>query len=215
MPELEELVGDIPADILNAGNEGDDAGAGGDDQGAGGADDDAGTAGAADEGEEAGGADEGAEGEEGGEGEDEGAAGAAAGDDNDDYVTSLDDDEETPPAATTTPPAATPPVQTDENTFVLQNLNKIAVRVVVPGAKEGETDIQTVEVYGYGDLPRNYLGFASQYEAGIFNQSVMAQETKAQSLQNQFRQQKIQDDTQAYTRLENKAIADDLTEISQ
>lgn len=208
MPQLEDLMGDIPADILNDevpaeapvddGNDDDDAD-GVDDGTDTGVDDD--------------GTDDDA-GDDAGSDEDDDAAATGDDDDgNDDYVTTAEDDEEPAPATPDDKPNVTPPTATDENSYILQGLNKIAVRIIVPGDKDGETAEKTVEVYGYGDLPRNYLGFASKYEEGVFSQSVIAQEGKAEKLQQQFRNNQQQQDLNQYTRKENSAIAEDLTDL--
>lgn len=221
MPELDELMGEIPDTLL-----GEDEG--GANQipgrsGAGAVDDDpdeelgapAGTDLADPDGDEPAADDDEEEGDEPAADEDEPAAGDEDDptDEEDDFIISADEeDEPTPPAADK--PAAGTPAVTDENTFILQNLNKIAVRIMVPGEKpEDDPIVKTVEVYGYGDLPQNYLGFATPYEQGVFSQSVVAQETKASQLQQQFRNQKMQSDMNDYTRKENSAIAEDLTDL--
>lgn len=139
--------------------------------------------------------------------------------DNDDYVTSTDDDdaEEDDNSATRTEskPAVAAPAVTDENTYILQNLQKITVRIVVPGKGPDSQEVKEVQVYGYGDLPKDILGYASKWEEGVFFQAVTAQETRARELQTQFRQNKMQADLNDYTRKENSAIADDLTELRQ
>lgn len=146
------------------------------------------------------------------QGGDAGAARAEDDDDNDDYITDLDDDEPITPAAAT-PPAAVPPQATTEDQYILSNLQKISVRVVMPGEKDGEQVIKQVDVYGAGDLPKDMLGFATAYEQTLFNQSLNAQETKARELQSEFRNNKIRSDTESFVQRENKMIADDLTDL--
>lgn len=211
MPELDELMNDIPPSILGDGEgivENDDPTPPAADE--------------PDEGDEPGEEeepiddnepDEGAEEDEGSEEDEPDEGGDEPTDEEDDYITSIDDEEEPPAPAAPDKPADGKPAAT-ENSYILENLTKIAVRVLVPGAKEGDPAIEkTVEVYGYGDLPRDYLGFASQYEAGVFNQAVISQENRARELQNEFRNSKMQSDMADYTRKENKAIADDLTDL--
>lgn len=205
MPELQDLIADVPEEILTGGAADDDAA----DTNAAGTD--------ADDTADAD-ADDNSDADADADTADADNADEDADADDDDYITSADeeDDEEEdskPPAATKTPPAAPP--ATDENTFILNGLQKIAVRIVVPGKEEGQTEVKEIQVYGYGDLPRDYLGFATKYEEGVFTQAVNAQEVRARELQTQYRQQKIQSDMNDYTRRENQAIADDLTELRQ
>jgi hypothetical protein len=127
--------------------------------------------------------------------------------DQDDYFTSSGSDDDDKPAADKPPQT---PQATDENSYILQNLSKIQVRIVAADDK-----VKTVEVYGYGDLPRDMKGFATPYEQGVFNQSVIAQENRAKELQSEFRNQKMQADTEEYVLRENRAIAEDLTELRQ
>jgi len=89
-------------------------------------------------------------------------------------------------------------------------LAKIQVRIIA-----ADDSVKTVEVYGWGDLPRDYKGFATKYEEGIFQQAANAQELKARDLQAQFRNNKTQADTEAYVQRENRAISEDLTELRQ
>lgn len=126
---------------------------------------------------------------------------------DDDYITDPEEDEPVAPAADI-PPA--PPVVNDEGTFILQNLAKIQVRIVA-----ADDSVKTVEVYGWGDLPRDYKGFPTKYEEGIFQQAANAQELKARDLQTQYHNNKMQADTEQYVQRENKAIAEDLTELRQ
>lgn len=124
--------------------------------------------------------------------------------DNDDYFTTA---EETLPAQTTPQPPAQPD---DAAKFILDGLAKIPVRIVA-----GDDTIQTVEVYGFGDLPRDYKGFATPYEQGVFQAAVTAQELKARELQTQFNQLQSQKQADRYVELENQSIAEDLTELRQ
>lgn len=202
MPELKDVINDLPPELADGDDDG--AGAGGDDGGAGAADDGQNQDGTGDDG--AGAAD--------GAGDDDGSGGnaddGAGGDGNDDdYDVDLGDEPATPPAAGADKPAPTPPVN-DEGAFILQNLSKIPVRIIA-----ADDSIKTVEVYGWGDLPRDIKGFATPYEQGVFTQAVQAQELKARELQSQFRANKMQADTEAYVQRENKAIAEDLTELRQ
>lgn len=197
MPELNDVINDLPPELQTDGDDDQGAaGAGGDGAGDDGGQDDAGQ----------GGDDDGAA---GGAGDDDGAGSSDDDADDDDYVADAggDDDKPAANAPNVTPP--TPPV-TDENTYILQNLTKIQTRVVMP-----DDSIKTVEVYGWGDLPRDMKGFATPYEQGIFTQASAAQELRARELQGEFRTQKMQADTEAYVQRENRAIAEDLTELRQ
>jgi hypothetical protein len=87
---------------------------------------------------------------------------------------------------------------------------------VVEGA-DGKDVVQMVEVYGYGDLPANFKGYANPLEGERFRGQVTAQELKAQKLKDQYDQGKATERAAAqqaeYTKRENKAIAEDLTEL--
>lgn len=128
---------------------------------------------------------------------------------DEDYDVDLGDEDKD---KTATDPAAgvTPPPATDENTYIIQNLTKIQTRVVMP-----DDSVKTVDVYGWGDLPRDMKGFATPYEQGIFTQAAAAQELRARDLQGEFRNKKVQADTEVYVQRENRAIAEDLTELRQ
>ncbi len=123
---------------------------------------------------------------------------------DDDYITN-------PPEEDVKPPETTAPVTpTDEGKYILDGLQKIAVRIVA-----ADDSIKTVEVYGWGDLPRDMKGFPTPYEQGVFQSAVTAQELKARELQGEFRQKQANEQTQEFERRENHAIADDLTELRQ
>jgi hypothetical protein len=195
---LNDIAGDIPADILNA-DEADDIEGGDDDI----EEDDK---------------DDAAEDDDAGDddaGEDEDDADEEEDDDNDDYFTKGDDEDEDKPkvADAPAPPAAV--AQSDEAKFILDNLAKIAVNVIVE--VDGKEVIQQVQVYGYGDLPANFKGYANPREGELFRGAVTAQELKAQQLQTQFQQNRQKADmekaSQEYTIKENRAIAEDLTEL--
>jgi hypothetical protein len=128
-------------------------------------------------------------------------------DDNDDYITRIEDDEEDTPV---TPPA--PPAQGDETEakFILEKLQKIPVNIINAAGK-----VETVQVYGYGDLPRDYKGIATPYEAGVFQAAVTEQQAKARDLQNQYRQTQSQDAGKKWEAAENRMIADDLKELRE
>lgn len=199
MTELSELAGDLPPELQVDGAAADD---GADD----GADDEEEVVAGAEDEEEDEGADDGA-----GAKPKKGAAADDEEDDDEDLETAFGDDEEEddpkPPAAVQ-PPAA---VAADpEANYILTNLPKISVNVLMPTADGKGQETKTVQVYGWGDMPKNMLGFVSAYEQGVFTSSAQNNETKARELQNNFRQQKVQADTEAYTMRENKAIARDL-----
>jgi hypothetical protein len=128
----------------------------------------------------------------------------------DDYFTS-DDEEENKP----TPTVAAQPEVTDEGQYILTNLSKISVNLVVPTADGKGEEVKQFQVYGWGDLPRNYKNFVSPYEQGLFTSSAQNNETRARELQNEFRQNKVKADTEVYIQRENKMIAEDLTELRQ
>lgn len=203
---LGEIANDLPADILNS--DGGDA-ADGDD----GTDDDN-----TDDDDAAADDDKGDD-DAGDDDSDDDADDADDDDDNDDYFTKGDEDDEAdkpkPVVADTAPPPAAV-AQSDEAKFILENLQKISVNIVVDGP-DGKDLVQTVSVYGYGDLPANFKGYANPREGELFRGAVTAQELKAQQLQTQFKQTKQQNDlqkaSQEYTAKENKAIAEDLTDL--
>lgn len=192
MPEIHELMDDLPEDLQVDGKPGttvaDDAG-----------DDDT----TEDENTE-----EDKTGEE--DVEDDDTAGAGADDDNkEDEDLDVDLEEDEPPK-----PAVEQPKITDEGQYILTNLPKITTQVIVPGA-DGKDEVKQVEVYGWGDLPRTMKGFASMYEQGVFTASAQNNELKARELQTEFRTNKIKADTEAYTIRENRAIAKDLRQLRQ
>lgn len=203
--QLSDIINDVPTDILNSEGDGDE--------------------------DEA--AEEGDESEEKTEDEvtesdkdektesedDEGEESDEDDDDDDDYFTSTDEAEDDKTAKTVASvdiPAAPSVTQTDESKFILDNLSKISVNVIVEGS-DGKDVIQAVSVYGYGDLPTNFKGYANPREGELFRGAVTAQELKAQQLQTQYQQTKQQNDikkaSEEYTVKENKAIAEDLTEL--
>lgn len=130
-------------------------------------------------------------------------------DEEDDYFTDADDEEDKPGGANDPAPGVT-----DEGQYILTNLPKIAVNVVMPKADGSEgNEVRQVQVYGFGDLPKNMLGFVSEYERGIFIMNANNNETKARELQSEFRQNKTKVETDLYVKKENKMIADDLTDL--
>jgi len=143
----------------------------------------------AEEGEES----EGEETEE--EGEDE--------DDNDDYITTQEE-----------PPLNQPVVtqNDDASKFILDGLSKIPVRVIVAGA-DGKDLIETIEVYGYGDLPQNFKGYATPLEGERFRGAVVNQELKARELKGQFYAKQSERISEDFIKRENSSIAEDLTEL--
>lgn len=205
--QLSDIAHDLPADILNSDDADDDAGSAADDAG----DDDNNDDDAGDDADDDSAEDDDAGDDDADEDEDED-------EDNDDYFTKGDDEDEDKPkpvvADTPAPPAAV--AQSDEAKFILDNLAKISVNIVVEGT-DGKDVIQQVSVYGYGDLPANFKGYANPREGELFRGAVTAQELKAQQLQSQFQTSKQQSDlkkaSEEYTVKENKAIAEDLTEL--
>lgn len=125
-----------------------------------------------------------------------------------DYFT--DPEEEEKPA---TQPVTQQPQMDTESNYILTNLSKISVQLVMPSADGKSDEIQKFDVYGWGDLPKNYKGFASPYEQGVFTASAQNNETRARELQGEFRQNKVKADTEVYIQRENKAVAEDLTEL--
>src|SRR5882724_8155451 len=193
MPELQDVINDLPPELAIDSDDDGAAATGNEDKN--GAGDDDGTDAAGTDGDD--------------KGTGDGADAGADGDTDDDYITDHGEDEPVAPSAGT-PPAPTLPVVNDEGTFILQNLAKIQVRIVA-----ADDSVKTIEVYGWGDLPRDYKGFPTKYEEGIFQQAANAQELKARDLQTQYRNNKMQADTEQYVQRENKAIAEDLTELRQ
>lgn len=164
------------------------------------------------------------QGDGGGEGTDEeesdadGAAAAAGADgegegegEDDDYVEDLGEEDEPAPGSL---PATKQPEVTDEGQYILNGLSKIKTSIIMPTA-DGKGEVKEVEVYGWGDLPKNMQGFATPYEQGVFTASAQNQELKARDLQGEFRQNKVKSDTEAYTMRENQAIARDLRTLRQ
>lgn len=122
--------------------------------------------------------------------------------DDDDYVTKVDLDEKPETPVTTTPS------QEAEAEFVLAKLQKISVRII-----NGKDETETVEVYGYGDLPKDYKGIATAYEAGVFQTAVTEQLGKVKDLQGQFRNDQQQKMVDAEAEKENRSIARDLQDL--
>ena len=126
---------------------------------------------------------------------------------DDDYITKADLDE-SPPVVT--PPAATTPAEEAEAQYVLGKLQKIPVRIV-----NADDKVETVEVYGYGDLPRDYKGIATPYEAGVFQTAVTNQLSRVNQLKTEFQQTQAQKMTEDYNKKEDRAIAEDLKELRE
>lgn len=125
-------------------------------------------------------------------------------DDNDDYFTTAEDDE----SKVVTPVAPVVEGGEDEAKFVLDRIQKISVRIVNKDDK-----LETLQVYGYGDLPQDYKGIATPYEAGVFQSAVTQQINKIEGLRTQYQTAQTQKNTEQYMERENKAIAEDLTEL--
>ena len=115
------------------------------------------------------------------------------------------------PAAAPRPPAA---VATDEGKFILDGLSKIPVNIVVAGP-DGKDVVQLVEVYGYGDLPSTFKGYANPLEGERFRGAVVNQELKARELKAQFAATESQRLNETFVAKENAAISEDLTELRQ
>jgi hypothetical protein len=200
VPELKDIINDIPAELADPGS----------------TDDSAIDTSANDDAEDTSVNDDGAEDLDNQETDDDQDDNTATTDDDgddeeDDFFVDLDKDDgqSTTPAA----PANQPPAGMDsESAYILGNLPKISVRVIVPGA-DGADEIKTVQAYGWGDLPQNMKGFATVYEQGQFTSGAQNNELKARELQKDYQQQKIKADTDVYVQRENKAIADDLTDL--
>jgi hypothetical protein len=126
-------------------------------------------------------------------------------DDNDDYFTTAEVEDEKP----VTPPApATTVEEKAEADYIYENLQKISVRIV--NAKD---EIETVQVYGAGDLPQDFKSFASPYEQTVFSTAVSQQVIKATQLQDQYRQQQSNKQVEEYNTRENRQIAEDLRDL--
>lgn len=130
-------------------------------------------------------------------------------DDNEDYFTTAEEEPETP-VATTTPTPITGAAGEDESKFVLDGLAKISVNIINKDDK-----VETVSVYGYGDLPRDYKGIATPYEAGVFQTAVTQQLNKIDQLRGQYQQTQVTKQNEAFVERENRAIAEDITELRQ
>jgi hypothetical protein len=133
-------------------------------------------------------------------------------DDNEDYVTQTDIDEEDEDDKSTTAPSTNPSTDPSEveAKWVLDQLQPISVRIVNASDK-----VETIKVYGYGDLPQDFKGFASKYEEGLFTQAVTAQRSKAVELQTQYRQDQARKSTEEWQQKENKSIASDLKSLRE
>lgn len=129
---------------------------------------------------------------------------------DDDYITAGDEEEDNNPIDAGKDPAKPAPAATDENTYILSALPKISVNVLMPTADGKGQEVKAFQVYGWGDMPKNMLGFVSPYEQGVFTASAQNNETRARELQNQYRTDKVKADTEAYTMKENRGIANDL-----
>lgn len=204
MPELGDLMGDIPegltddnADVNTAVDDDDEeleddaAAVASDDDGAGEDDDD----------EEA---------------DDEGAGKAKKGkaadeDDDDDFVVDLDEDDDKPAGDKPADKPAGMPNLTDENQYILDNLPKIRTNILIRGS-DGKDTSKEVEVYGWGQLLSipGYNGFATPVDQGAFTANAQNNENTAQRLKGEFQTKKATADTEAYTMRENRAIARDL-----
>lgn len=205
MPEMQSLMGEIPEGLQDGGaatatddDDNNGAGAGADDE----------------ELENQDGAGNGAseDDDDAGAGDGEGDSPTDEEDEDGDYITDadLEDEEEKPKPAAPAANGQTPqPPITDEGQYILSKLQKIETRVIVPGA-DGKDEVKTVQVYGWGDLPRDMKGFATTYEQGVFTASAQNQELEARRLQGEFRETKMRQDAEQYTLKENRAIARDL-----
>ena len=98
--------------------------------------------------------------------------------------------------------------QTNEGQYILEGLNKISVRII--NAKD---EVETVQVYGWGDLPRDYKGIATPYEQGLFSSAVQNQELTARQRQAEYRANQQQIQQEQFMQRENRAIAEDLADL--
>lgn len=197
MPELNDIINDLPPELATDGSTDDTT------------DTDLPTG---DEGTQGGENEEDTEGADGAGEDEDGQGEEEDDDDNEDYFTNLEEEEDKPAVAPIQPAQAPSAAVTDEGQFILTNLPKISVQLVVPGA-DGKDEVKQFDVYGWGDLPRNMKGFATPYEQGVFTASANNNELRARELQTQFRQNKAQEDLDIYNKKENKAVADDLSEL--
>lgn len=128
-------------------------------------------------------------------------------DEDDDYVVQAGNEKtETPEAPANAPKA----IEGSEGQYILDHLQKINVRII--NAKD---EVETIQVYGWGDLPKDYKGFPTPYEQGVFTGSVQSQEAEARKFQSEYQQNRIAVEQEQYSAKENKAIADDLIELRQ
>jgi hypothetical protein len=134
-------------------------------------------------------------------------------DEQTDYFTAPIEDEAKPVVEA---PKTAAPLADTEDKYVLENLSKIPVNIVVTGA-DGKDVIQRVEVYGNGDLPANFKGFATPLEAENYRSSLTIQITRALDLRKDYKANATRieaERTQAeYDLKERRAIAEDLTEL--
>lgn len=132
-------------------------------------------------------------------------------DEDDDYFT-----EPETPAAVETPKPPAEVVEGSEDKYVLDRLAKIPVNVVVAGA-DGKDVIQSVQVYGNGDLPAGFKGFATPLEGENYRAALAVQIARALDLRKEYKvnaeRTQVARQQEEFTQKENRAIAEDLTEL--
>lgn len=130
--------------------------------------------------------------------------------DDDDFVVDIDDE----PVNKVEQPKDLPKLD-NEGTYILERLPKISTNVIV--LENGKEVQKTVQVYGINDLMQTpgIKGFVSDLEQARFTTEVNNNEIKARELQGEFRRQKAEQDVQAYNTRENRAVARDLRDLRQ
>lgn len=126
--------------------------------------------------------------------------------DDDDYVIqSLNEEKPTPEENKNLPNQIT---ETDEGKYILSKLQPISVRIVTADDK-----IETVQVYGEAQLPRDFKGFASKYEEVQFNKAIVLQENRALDAQREFRNNRQTIEQQQFQEVVNRGIMEDLQDL--
>lgn len=136
-------------------------------------------------------------------------------DEEDDYVIDAADEADNPP----NPQAAADQnaldvTKTSKQEYVLSKLNQVQVNIVVTG-QDGKDKTQAVKVYGWQQLWAipGYKGMASEIDRDRMTQAASLNETKAEKYEAEYDRTKVQHDGDMYVRTENRAIARDLQSL--
>lgn len=106
----------------------------------------------------------------------------------------------------------TAPVNTDglndEAKYIVDNLPLMVARI-----KDGD-GIKELQVKSWTQLPES-VEFATKRDELAFMNALTAQENRAQTLQNQFRQTKQSDDAQKFEKLEDDSVWEDVADLQK